>query len=264
MTAVAADNGSREGLVAEGLLKSYRGRAVVDGVSFAVKPGEIAGLLGPNGAGKTTSFYMVVGLIQPEAGRVLLEGREITGLPMYRRARSGISYLPQEASIFQGLTVYNNLMAVAESLPLSRAAMKELVERLLRDLGVEHLAGHQALTLSGGERRRVEIARSLVTEPKIILMDEPFAGVDPLAVAEIQKIVRDLSSRGIGVLITDHNVQETLRICTRATIIHEGRVMCAGTPARIAADPLARKHYLGEDFELLTPRGPADAAATEG
>lgn len=242
------------GLLAEGLCKSYHGRMVVNGVSFAVEPGEVAGLLGPNGAGKTTSFYMVVGLIQADAGTVTLSGREISGEPMYRRARNGISYLPQEASIFQGLSVYNNLMAVAESLPLTRAAMRELVERLLRELGVDHLAGHQAITLSGGERRRVEIARSLVTEPKIILMDEPFAGVDPLAVADIQRIVRELSDRGIGVLITDHNVQETLRICARATIIHEGQVMCAGTPSEIAADPLARKHYLGEDFELLAPR----------
>jgi len=247
-------SGSHVGLVAEGLVKAYHGRTVVNGVSFAVQPGEVSGLLGPNGAGKTTSFYMVVGLIQPEAGRVTLEGREITDEPMYRRARNGISYLPQEASIFQGLSVYNNLMAVAESLPLKRPAMKERVDRLLKELGVDHLAGNSALTLSGGERRRVEIARSLVTEPKIILMDEPFAGVDPLAVADIQRIVRELSTRGIGILITDHNVQETLRICSRATIIHEGKVMCAGTPAEIARDPLARKHYLGEDFELLAPR----------
>jgi len=248
------------GLRAEGLVKAYHGRTVVNGVSFAVEPGEVAGLLGPNGAGKTTSFYMVVGLIQPEAGKVTLGGREMTAEPMYRRARAGISYLPQEASIFQGLTVYNNLMAVAESLPLRRAEMKDRVERLLRELGVDHLAGNQAITLSGGERRRVEIARSLVTEPRVILMDEPFAGVDPLAVADIQRIVRELSERGIGILITDHNVQETLRICSRATIIHEGRVMCSGTPAEIAADPLARKHYLGEDFELLAPRRDSGAA----
>jgi lipopolysaccharide export system ATP-binding protein len=240
--------------LADGLVKAYHGRKVVDGVGFSVRPGEVAGLLGPNGAGKTTSFYMVVGVIQGEGGRVVLEGEDITGLPMYKRARKGINYLPQEASIFRGLNVEDNLMAVAESLPVSRSEMKERVERLMEELGVIHLRKNKALTLSGGERRRVEIARSLVTDPKFILMDEPFAGVDPIAVADIQKIVGDLSSRGIGVLITDHNVRETLKICERATIIHEGRVMISGKPEEIVSDPMARKHYLGDEFELDSSR----------
>ncbi len=252
--AAGLSRGLEKGLEAVGLVKAYRGRRVVDGVSFSVRPGEIAGLLGPNGAGKTTSFYMVVGVIQAEGGRVTLDGEEITGLPMYKRARKGISYLPQEASIFKGLSVHDNLMAVAESLALSKADRKARVEKLMERLGVSHLRKNKAITLSGGERRRVEIARSLVTQPKIILMDEPFAGVDPIAVADIQKIVSDLSSMGIGVLITDHNVQETLRIVERATIIHEGRVMISGTPRQIADDEMARKHYLGEDFELIAPR----------
>jgi len=244
------------GLLADGLVKAYHGRKVVDGVGFSVRPGEVAGLLGPNGAGKTTCFYMVVGVIQGEGGRVILDGEDITGLPMYRRARKGLNYLPQEASIFRGLNVEDNLMAVAESLPVSRSEMKERVERLMEELGVIRLRENKALTLSGGERRRVEIARSLVTDPKFILMDEPFAGVDPIAVSDIQKIVGELSSRGIGVLITDHNVRETLRICERATIIHEGRVMISGRPEEIVSDPMARKHYLGEEFELGPPRGP--------
>ena len=254
----------REGLIAEGLVKTYHGRTVVDGVSFSVRPGEVAGLLGPNGAGKTTSFYMVVGVIQPDGGRVVLDGDDITPLPMYKRARSGINYLPQEASIFRGLNVEKNLWAVAETLPISRAEMKEKVEQLLEELGIAHIRKNKAMTLSGGERRRVEIARSLVTEPRIILMDEPFAGVDPIAVADIQKIVEALSARGIGVLITDHNVRETLRICERATIIHEGKVIISGTPEEIVDDPLARKHYLGEDFELGRPvRGAGREMRTE-
>jgi len=247
------DRETSAGLVAEGLCKAYHGRRVVDGVSFAVRPGEVAGLLGPNGAGKTTCFYMVVGVIACEGGRVLLGGEDITGLPMYQRARRGINYLPQEASIFRGLSVEENLMAVAESLPITRSEMKERAQRLMEDLGVAQLRKNKAITLSGGERRRVEIARSLVTDPKIILMDEPFAGVDPIAVADIQRIVRELSGRGIGVLITDHNVRETLKICGRATIIHEGKVMVAGTPDQIVTNALARKHYLGDDFELGTP-----------
>jgi len=242
--------GRSEGLCARGLVKSYHGKRVVDGVDFQVRPGEVAGLLGPNGAGKTTSFYMVTGVIQPDEGRVLLEGMDITSLPMYLRARRGINYLPQESSIFRGLTVYENLMAVAESLPVSRSERAERVESLLSELGVSRLADSKAITLSGGERRRVEIARSLVTEPRVIMMDEPFAGIDPIAVADIQNIVRSLSRRGIGVLITDHNVRETLKICTHATIIHEGRVIISGTPEEIVSDPLARKHYLGEGFEL--------------
>jgi lipopolysaccharide export system ATP-binding protein len=242
------------GLWAEGLVKSYHGRRVVDGVSFAVSPGEVAGLLGPNGAGKTTSFYMVIGVIVQDGGRVLLDGADITRLPMYRRARAGITYLPQEASIFRGLTVEENLMAVAETLAIGRAERRARVKKFAQELGVDHLASHKALTLSGGERRRVEIARSLVMNPKFILLDEPFAGVDPIAVADIQRIVGDLSARNIGVLITDHNVRETLSICDRATIIHEGRVMIAGRPEEIVASEMARKHYLGDDFELAPSR----------
>ncbi len=239
-----------QGLRAEGLVKTYHGRTVVNGVSFSVRPGEVAGLLGPNGAGKTTSFYMVVGVIQPDGGRVLLEGDDIAGLPMYQRARKGINYLPQEASIFRGLSVEQNLMAVAESLDIPRSEQEERVDRLLNELGVSHLRKNKSITLSGGERRRVEIARSLVTDPKVILMDEPFAGIDPIAVADIQKIISDLSVRGIGVLITDHNVRETLSICERAYIIHEGKVIISGSPEQIVADSMARRHYLGDDFEL--------------
>lgn len=246
-----------KGLLADGLQKSYHGRKVVDGVDFRVAPGEVAGLLGPNGAGKTTCFYMVVGVIRAEGGRVMLDSDDITDLPMYLRARKGINYLPQEASVFRGLSVEDNLMAVAQLLAISKSEKKERVDRLLGDLGIERLRKNKAITLSGGERRRVEIARSLVTDPKFILMDEPFAGIDPIAVADIQNIVTGLSSRGIGVLITDHNVRETLRICERATIIQEGRVMISGTPEEIVADPMARKHYLGEDFELIAPRKPS-------
>ncbi len=243
-----------KGLFARGLLKSYHGRKVVDGVSFSVRPGEVAGLLGPNGAGKTTSFYMVVGVIQPDSGDVFLEGQGIVELPMYKRARKGINYLPQEASIFRGLSVEDNLMAVAEHMDLSKNRRKERVDRLLHDLGVDHIRKSKAITLSGGERRRVEIARSLVTDPKVILMDEPFAGIDPIAVSDIQRIINELSNRGIGVLITDHNVRETLSICDHATIIHEGKVIISGTPAEIVENKLARKYYLGEDFELVSSK----------
>ncbi len=258
---LAAETGP--GLVADGLVKSYHGRRVVDGVSFSVRPGEIAGLLGPNGAGKTTSFYMVIGVVAQDGGKVALGGDDISGLPMYRRARKGITYLPQEASIFRGLSVRDNLMAVAESLPISRKEMKSRVGRLMDELGVSRLEKSKAITLSGGERRRVEIARSLVMDPKFILMDEPFAGVDPIAVADIQRIIKDLSARMIGVLITDHNVRETLSICDRATIIHEGRVMISGSPEAIVADPLARKHYLGDDFELGPDRRGVSSAAAD-
>ncbi len=243
------------GLLAENLVKEYHGKRVVDGVSFKVSPGEVSGLLGPNGAGKTTCFYMVVGVVAADEGSITLDGKDITPFAMYKRARYGINYLPQEASIFRGLSVEENLMAIAESLPNNKNDRKRIVDKLLDDLGIKHIRKNKALTLSGGERRRVEIARSLVTEPKFILMDEPFAGVDPIAVADIQELVIQLSKRGIGVLITDHNVQETLRICERATIIHEGRVMSSGTPAHISEDPLVRKHYLGEDFELVPKRG---------
>jgi lipopolysaccharide export system ATP-binding protein len=241
-------------LLAENLVKEYHGKRVVDGVSFKVSAGEVSGLLGPNGAGKTTCFYMVVGVISADGGNITLDGEDITPFAMYKRAKHGINYLPQEASIFRGLSVEENLMAIAESLPINKIERNKIVDKLLEDLGITHIRRNKALTLSGGERRRVEIARSLVTKPKFILMDEPFAGVDPIAVADIQKLIIQLSERGIGVLITDHNVQETLRICERATIIHEGRVMSSGTPAHISEDPLVRKHYLGEDFELVPKR----------
>jgi lipopolysaccharide export system ATP-binding protein len=241
---------ARERLEAIGLVKSYHGRRVVDGVGFRVESGEVVGLLGPNGAGKTTSFYMVAGLLAPEAGQVILAGEDVGKLPMHLRARKGLSYLPQEASAFRGLSVKENLQAVAEVLPLAEADREQRVERMLKELSIAHLSRQKAITLSGGERRRVEIARALVSEPKFMLMDEPFAGVDPLAVADLQGIIRELCGRGIGVLITDHNVRETLKICDRAYIINEGRVLVEGPPAAIAADPRARRFYLGEGFTM--------------
>jgi lipopolysaccharide export system ATP-binding protein len=237
-------------LEAFGLVKRYRGRPVVDGVSFQVESGEVVGLLGPNGAGKTTSFYMVAGLLAPEQGRVTLSGEDIGGLPMYARARRGLSYLPQEASAFRGLTVEENLRVVAEGMGLGKAARTARVEKMLRELSLEHLRRQKALTLSGGERRRVEIARALMMEPKFLLMDEPFSGVDPLVVADLQAIIAELCGRGIGVLLTDHNVRETLKICDRAYIMNEGRVLVEGPPAAIAADPRARRFYLGEGFTM--------------
>ncbi len=247
---MTAERASAYTLLAEGLVKSYHGRKVVDGVGFSVRAGEVVGLLGKNGAGKTTSFYMVVGLIQPEQGRVILEGQDIGKLPMYQRARQGINYLPQETSIFRGLNVEDNLMAIAETLPISKKEKNERVDSLLEELGIKSLRKNKSTTLSGGERRRVEIARSLVTNPKIILMDEPFAGVDPIAVADIHGIIRDLKRRGIGILITDHNVHETLKICDRATIINEGKVLVAGLPDEIVSNELAREHYLGQEFRM--------------
>jgi lipopolysaccharide export system ATP-binding protein len=237
-------------LSAQGLVKSYRGKRVVDGIDFAVRAGEVVGLLGPNGAGKTTSFYMVIGLVRGDEGRVLLNGEDLSGLPMYQRARKGITYLPQEPSAFRGLSVRDNLLAVAETMPIPRQERTEKVNRLLKEFKIAHLAGQKANTLSGGERRRVEIARSLVTNPRFILLDEPFAGIDPLAVAELQGMVRDLKNKGIGVLITDHNVRETLKICDEATIINVGKVMISGTPEVIVSSEVARKFYLGEEFSL--------------
>lgn len=238
-------------LQASGLSKTYRGRKVVDNVSLELHPGEVVGLLGPNGAGKTTTFYMIVGLIAPESGIVSLRGEEITQLPMYRRARSGISYLPQEPSIFRKLTVKENIQCIAETLPLAPEKQQELTQELLEEFGIEHLCNQGAYTLSGGERRRLEIARALVLTPQYILLDEPFAGIDPLAVLDIQRIVGELKKRGIGVLITDHNVRETLNITDRAYIINDGKILREGSPEQLTNDDEVRKVYLGENFRLI-------------
>ena len=232
------------------LTKSYGGRTVVREVSLDVRSGEVVGLLGPNGAGKTTTFYMVVGLTAPDSGRVLLNGREVTGDPMYVRARKGIGYLPQEPSIFRGLSVEQNILAILETLGLSRAERRSRVAELLAELNLTSLAKASAHTLSGGERRRVEITRALVISPSFMLLDEPFAGIDPIAISDIQTIIFHLKARGIGVLITDHNVRETLRITDRAYIVHDGVVFRSGTPAALAADEDVKRIYLGADFRL--------------
>jgi lipopolysaccharide export system ATP-binding protein len=242
--------GDRPVLTAEGLVKTYAGRAVVREVSLEVAAGEIVGLLGPNGAGKTTTFSIVVGLVPPDSGVVRLGDRDLTELPMYRRARAGISYLPQEPSVFRKMTVEENLQAILETLELSPAQRSERCRALLSEFGLSALAGHRAYTLSGGERRRVEIARSLVLSPYFLLLDEPFAGIDPIAVLDIQQIVRRLATSGIGVLITDHNVRETLSIVDRAYIIHGGEILRSGTPLALANDAAVRKIYLGEGFRL--------------
>jgi lipopolysaccharide export system ATP-binding protein len=237
-------------LRASRLSKSYRGRKVVDEVSLELQRGEIVGLLGPNGAGKTTTFYIIVGLIAPESGCVQLGEKEITNLPMYQRARSGISYLPQEPSVFRKLTVLENLRSIAETLSISSARREELTLGLLKEFGIEHLGNQGAYTLSGGERRRLEIARALVLTPQFILLDEPFAGIDPLAVLDIQRIVGGLKARSIGVLITDHNVRETLNITDRAYIINDGKILREGSPEQLTNDDEVRKVYLGENFRL--------------
>ncbi len=234
----------------EQLTKSYGGRTVVRGVSIEVGAGEIVGLLGPNGAGKTTTFYMTVGLTAPDSGRVVLDDEDVTDAPMYVRARKGIGYLPQEPSIFRGLTVEQNLLAILETLKLDRHERRRRVEALLAELSLTPLAQSPAYTLSGGERRRAEITRALVLSPRFILLDEPFAGIDPIAVTDIQKIVFHLKSRGIGILITDHNVRETLRITDRAYIVHDGTIFRSGTPDSLAADEDVRRIYLGADFRL--------------
>jgi lipopolysaccharide export system ATP-binding protein len=234
----------------ENLVKIYRHRKVVNNVSLDVKRGEIVGLLGPNGAGKTTTFYQIVGFIRPDEGSVYLDDKKITGLPMYRRARLGIGYLPQESSVFRKMTVADNLMSILETTSLDRKARKQRQEELLSDLGIERVAGQKAFTLSGGERRRVEIARALVTEPGFLLLDEPFAGIDPIAVNDIQNIVRALRDRGLGVLITDHNVRETLAITDRAYIMFDGSVLISGSAEELANNPEAKKIYLGERFKL--------------
>jgi lipopolysaccharide export system ATP-binding protein len=230
--------------------KSYNGRRVVNGITIEISGAEVVGLLGPNGAGKTTTFHMMVGLVQPDEGKVMLNDEDLTAAPIYRRARAGISYLPQESSVFRRLTVEDNLNAILQTLDLSRDEQKERSESLMKMLGISHLARHKAFTLSGGERRRVEIARALVLSPYFLLLDEPFTGVDPIAVAEIQKIIRRLITSGIGILITDHNVRETLGICDRAYIVNEGNILEEGNPETIAASTQARKFYLGEGFKF--------------
>ena len=232
------------------LVKSYRRRCVVDRVSLELREGEIVGLLGPNGAGKTTTFHMILGIVKPDRGRIVLDGRDISRLPMYRRARRGIGYLAQEPSVFRKLTVEQNVMAILQTLPGTRRERRDRLEALLDELGLKPLRQRKAYSLSGGERRRLEITRALVTRPRYILLDEPFAGIDPIAVDDIQGIVRDLRTRGIGVLITDHNVRETLSITDRAYIIFEGRIQRAGSAEEIVNDPEARRLYLGHDFRL--------------
>jgi lipopolysaccharide export system ATP-binding protein len=232
------------------LTKSYSGRTVVRGVNVEIESGEVVGLLGANGAGKTTTFSMVVGLTAPDSGRVLLDGHDVTDDPMYIRARKGIGYLPQEASIFRGLTVEQNILAILETLDLDGAGRRGRLRELLAELGLTPLAKSPAYTLSGGERRRVEITRALVISPKFMLLDEPFAGIDPIAVTDIQKIIAHLKGRGIGVLITDHNVRETLKITDRAYIVHDGVIFKSGTPHSLAADEEVKRIYLGADFRL--------------
>ena len=241
---------ARKSLSCDMLAKVYRKRRVVDGVSLHVETGDVVGLLGPNGAGKTTTFYMIVGFIKPASGKVHLDDTEITRLPMYQRARRGIGYLPQEASIFRRMTVEDNVRAILQTMPLDKSEREERCERLLDELGVAHIRKSRGYQLSGGERRRVEIARALATDPSFILLDEPFAGIDPIAVQDIQTIVRGLKDRGLGVLITDHNVHETLSITDRAYILHEGRIAVSGTPEEIVADEDARRIYLGDTFRL--------------
>jgi len=232
------------------LSKSYRGRKVVDNVELEIGQGEVVGLLGPNGAGKTTTFYMIVGLARPDSGRVLLNGEEITDLPMYLRARNGISYLPQEPSVFRQLTSEENLLAVLETLPLTPEQQRDRLEELLAQMGLEMVRHSKAYMLSGGERRRLEIARSLTLQPSFILLDEPFSGIDPLTVKDLQDLIRELSRSGIGVLITDHNVRETLSVTDRAYIVNHGKIMKKGTPLDLSNDPEVRRVYLGDNFRL--------------
>lgn len=237
-------------LRAENLVKTYKGRRVVNEVSYDVKQGEIVGLLGPNGAGKTTSFYMTVGLIKPDKGNIFLNEHNITEMPMYKRAKNGVGYLPQEASVFRNLSVEDNIAAVLEMTALGKAEQKEKLENLLQEFGLNRVRKSMGNVLSGGERRRTEIARALATSPKFILLDEPFAGIDPIAVEDIQRIVAKLKEKNIGILITDHNVQETLSITDRAYLLFEGKILKQGDPNQLAADEMVRKLYLGQNFEL--------------
>jgi len=232
------------------LTKSYKGRKIVDGISLRIAQGEVVGLLGPNGAGKTTTFYIIVGLVNPEAGQILLDGVDISSFPMYLRARNGISYLPQEPSIFRKLTVEENIMAVLETLPLSAHQRRERLEEIVEELGLQQVRRSNGYMLSGGERRRVEIARSLVISPSFVLLDEPFSGIDPLTVLDIQKIILQLRAAGIGVLLTDHNVRETLQVTDRAYIINSGQIFRAGTPEELGNDAEVKRIYLGDNFRL--------------
>ncbi|MGY6707533.1 MAG: LPS export ABC transporter ATP-binding protein [Rhizobiaceae bacterium] len=237
-------------LIARGLSKSYKGRQVVSGVSFGIRAGEAVGLLGPNGAGKTTCFYMVTGLVPVDQGTIEIDGHDVTALPMYRRARLGVGYLPQEASIFRGLSVESNILAILEVTERDRSRRKRRLDELLEEFNIDHLRKAPSISLSGGERRRLEIARALASDPQFMLLDEPFAGVDPIAVSDIQQLVRHLTARGIGVLITDHNVRETLGLVERAYIIHAGQVLTHGLPSQIVDNPDVRRLYLGESFSL--------------
>jgi len=237
-------------LKANDLVKQYSKRAVVDGVSVSVKQGEIVGLLGPNGAGKTTTFYMITGMIKPNSGEILLDGDDISNEPMYKRARLGIGYLPQEASIFRKMTVYQNIYSVLEFMTMDKADKEDKVNELMKEFGIAHIAASKGFVLSGGERRRTEIARAIASDPKFILLDEPFAGIDPIAVEEIMKIVAKLKNKGIGVLITDHNVHETLSIVDRGYILIEGKIFRQGSSEELAGDEMVRKLYLGETFKL--------------
>lgn len=232
------------------LVKTYNGRPVVNSVSLNIEDSKVVGLLGPNGAGKTTTFYMTIGIIKADKGRVLLDDEDITSYPMYLRARRGVGYLPQETSIFRKLTVKQNIMAILEILPISKSEQKERTDMLLDELGIKHLADQKANLLSGGERRRLEITRSLATNPSFILLDEPFAGIDPLAVIDIKKIIGHLKKRGIGILISDHNVRETLEVCDKAYILNNGKIIESGSPQKIASSETARRIYLGDEFKL--------------
>ncbi len=250
-TPASAAGGDAMALLAiQNLKKNYSGRKVVNDVSMSVESGAVVGLLGPNGAGKTTTFYLTVGMVTPDAGTVRIDEADVTHDPMYIRARKGIGYLPQETSVFRKLTVRDNLMVILETLPLTRDAMNERADMLLEELGIAHLADQKAVVLSGGEKRRLEISRTLATNPAFILLDEPFAGIDPLAVIDIKNIIRHLRSRKIGVLISDHNVRETLEVCDRAYILNEGQVIESGPPEKIIASKMARQIYLGDEFRL--------------
>ena len=237
-------------LTVEKLVKAYRGRKVINGIDLSIQSGEVVGLLGPNGAGKTTTFYMTVGMVKPDGGKVFLDQDDITRMPMYQRARKGVGYLPQEASIFRKLTVRQNVMAILETLSITKEKQKERASVLLAELGIDHLSNQKASVLSGGERRRLEITRCLVTDPSFILLDEPFAGIDPLAVIDIKKIIGHLRERNIGILISDHNVRETLEVCDKAYILNDGAVIESGPPDHIASSEVARRIYLGDEFTL--------------
>ena len=232
------------------IIKQYKNRRVVNGISLTVETGKVVGLLGPNGAGKTTTFYMIAGFVRPESGTVLLDGEDVTAMPIHTRARKGLTYLPQDSSVFKKLTVEENVRIILEPLGLRKQEIKDRTERLMKELKIDYLAKSQCHSLSGGERRRVEIMRALATEPRFILLDEPFAGIDPLSVADIQKIIRELKSRGLGVLISDHNVRETLSVCDTAYIVSQGQILISGTAAEIVQSPEARRMYLGEDFSM--------------